>query len=414
MEPNITSAAVEQVAHTPEYGAHQGPQIQGIHIGDPLGYGFEGRIAVNRETSSRRMGFSITAQQYAAHGLAPPASMQRDFFLIYGFYSAEELQTCDYWQVLESEEDDKAQEQSVVYEKIVANEQERSDLQEELRALRQSEYLKKEEKLKWESRQRMIKFWQIRRKEMLQSLEAPESHRDDVSDTDSPPRTPQPREARTESRQATEPESRSGTPHSMMPPLRQSTQADDDYNDAFQTQLQRAMEENRSQHPPTAEGSELTDQGNEEAERDDVENTSAAENAASSTSLAGIPAAADAVHQIAERSLENNINDHEIPVPVSLLSLAIELLHSMGSPGSRRRRSSEDDIRHSNDFVPMRWSRWREARRVSGQLRQIAERNRDADTTDTTRHSGPPSRTLRETPSIAELRRQRARDYGLD
>ena len=60
-------------------------------LNDPFGYGFEGRIAVDRQASARRKGIAAVLAQFAARGMQAPATVQYNYFLTHGFYTAEEL-----------------------------------------------------------------------------------------------------------------------------------------------------------------------------------------------------------------------------------------------------------------------------------------------------------------------------------
>ena len=60
-------------------------------IHDPFGYGYEGRIGVDRETSTRRKGIAAVLHQFATRGLKAPEAAQYDYLITHGFYTAEEL-----------------------------------------------------------------------------------------------------------------------------------------------------------------------------------------------------------------------------------------------------------------------------------------------------------------------------------
>ncbi|KAL8795379.1 MAG: hypothetical protein Q9195_002120 [Heterodermia aff. obscurata] len=63
-------------------------------IHDPLGYGREGRIGVDRETSARRKGIAAVLHQFATRGLKAPEAAQYDYLVAHGFYTVEELREC--------------------------------------------------------------------------------------------------------------------------------------------------------------------------------------------------------------------------------------------------------------------------------------------------------------------------------
>ena len=63
--------------------------VKALH--DPFGYGFEGRIGVDRETSARRKGIAAVLHQFAARGIKAPEAAQYDYLIAHGFYTVEEL-----------------------------------------------------------------------------------------------------------------------------------------------------------------------------------------------------------------------------------------------------------------------------------------------------------------------------------
>ena len=60
-------------------------------IRDPFGYGHEGRIGVDRETSARRKGIAAVLHQFAKRGLQAPDAAQYEYLITHGFYTVEEL-----------------------------------------------------------------------------------------------------------------------------------------------------------------------------------------------------------------------------------------------------------------------------------------------------------------------------------
>ena len=63
--------------------------IKAIH--DPFGYGYEGRIGVDRETSTRRKGITAVLNRFVTRGIKAPEAAQYDYLITHGFYTVEEL-----------------------------------------------------------------------------------------------------------------------------------------------------------------------------------------------------------------------------------------------------------------------------------------------------------------------------------
>ena len=60
-------------------------------IEDPYGYGFEGRVAVDRHSSERRKHVATVIRQFSTHSLLAPVAVQYEYLLCYGYYTAEEM-----------------------------------------------------------------------------------------------------------------------------------------------------------------------------------------------------------------------------------------------------------------------------------------------------------------------------------
>ena len=61
-------------------------------IHDPFGFGYEGRVAISRELSRRRVGITADVSQYASESKPAPDSIQYQYLLSHGYYSIEELE----------------------------------------------------------------------------------------------------------------------------------------------------------------------------------------------------------------------------------------------------------------------------------------------------------------------------------
>ena len=120
-------------------------------IEDPFGHGYEGRIAVSRELSTRRAGIAAVIRQFAARSRPAPSSSQYQYLISYGYYSAEELKGhpgCPAPKT-HATESTPAQEEA-------------KRAKEEERMREENEYVAKVEKEKWEDRENRILRWRMK------------------------------------------------------------------------------------------------------------------------------------------------------------------------------------------------------------------------------------------------------------
>ena len=121
-------------------------------IQDPFGHGYEGRIAVSRDFSTRRAGIAAVVRQFAARSKPAPPSSQYQYLISYGYYSAEELKGHPGCPPLKIQ----------ATEPTPAEEEEAKRAAEEERMRGENEYVAKVEKEKWEHREDRILRWRMK------------------------------------------------------------------------------------------------------------------------------------------------------------------------------------------------------------------------------------------------------------
>lgn len=120
-------------------------------IQDPFGHGYEGRIAVSRELSTRRAGIAAVVRQFAGRSRPAPPSSQYQYLVSYGYYSAEELKShpgCPPPKIQATE--------------LTPAQEEAKKAAEEERMRGENEYVAKVEKEKWEDRENRMLRWRMK------------------------------------------------------------------------------------------------------------------------------------------------------------------------------------------------------------------------------------------------------------
>lgn len=122
-----------------------------IAIQDPFGFGYEGRIGVTREFSSRRAGMAAVLSQYAQRSTPAPPSVQYWYLLYHGYYTADEL--------INHPGRPARQDQTP---EARAAEEESNRAAEEIRMREQNEYLAERGEERWRNRAARIRGWRDR------------------------------------------------------------------------------------------------------------------------------------------------------------------------------------------------------------------------------------------------------------
>lgn len=120
-------------------------------IQDPFGYGYEGRIAISRLFADRRAGIAAVVRQYAARSILAPHSVQYEYLICHGYYTAEELKDHPGCQTTKGESKETTPGEDMEKE---------AETEEKMRE--QVEHVAEMEQKRWEWREARLFWWRRR------------------------------------------------------------------------------------------------------------------------------------------------------------------------------------------------------------------------------------------------------------